>query len=98
MDDGFTERTAALESSITTKNGVVHVTDAPLPAVAETVTANEATECGEFTRKVATVVDELDGSKYELRIDAGKSDRDDCRGKETLGYPPIGKFFTTMVI
>jgi hypothetical protein len=94
IDEGFTERTVAAESSMTEKNGDVHETAAPLAAVADTMTAKEDTEVGELTRSVANVVEELDGSKYVLRMVAGISVNGACREKEALGDPPIGKFLT----
>jgi hypothetical protein len=44
-------------------------TATPFEAIAATLTAKEFTDKGALTRKVATVVDASDGSKYELRID-----------------------------
>ena len=63
IEDGFTERTAAAESSITEINGEVQETAAPLEAAAETLIAKEATEVGELKKSVTTVTEVLDGSK-----------------------------------
>ncbi len=74
-DDGFKETIVATESSTTVKKGEVQEMVKPLEAVTETLTANTFTEEGAFTRIVATVVDEFDGSKKELRTVTGMSSK-----------------------
>jgi hypothetical protein len=79
---------------MTEKNGDVHEPAAPLAAVADTMTAKEDTDVGELTRSVANVAEELDGSKYVLKMVAGMSGNGACRETEALGDPPIGKLLT----
>ena len=91
-EDGFTETTAPMESSITEKKGDVQEIVIPLDAVTETMTAKTFTEDGARTLNVAKVIDVFDGSKNELRIFVGISSNGDGREKEILADKPTGKF------
>ena len=96
IDGGTTSTTTALESSITSMTGETVLNVAPAEVLTESLIENEGMETIEYTMKVQTVEDVVDGSKTALRISTGVSDVEDLKKRE--GVEPTGYCSNTIDI
>ena len=96
IDGGTTSTTTALVSSITSMTGETAFNIAPAEVLTESLTENEGMETIEYTMKVQTVEDVVDGSKTALKISTGVSDVDVLKKRE--GVEPTGYCSNTIDI
>ena len=96
IDGGTTSTTTALESSITSMTGETVLNVAPAEVLTESLIENEGMETIEYTMKVQTVEDVVDGSKTALRISTGVSEFEDLKNSE--GVEPTGYCSNTIDI
>ena len=96
IDGGTTSTTTALESSITSMTGETVLSVAPAEVLTESLIENDGMATKEYTMKVQTVEDVVDGSKTALKISTGVSDVDVLKKRE--GVEPTGYCSNTIDI
>jgi hypothetical protein len=96
IDGGNASTTTALVSSITSMTGETAFNIAPAEVLTESLTENEGMETIEYTMKVQTVEDVVDGSKTALKISTGVSDVEVLKKRE--GVEPTGYCSNTIDI
>ena len=96
IDGGNASTTTAFVSSITSMTGETAFNIAPAEVLTESLTENEGMETIEYTMKVQTVEDVVDGSKTALKISTGVSDVEVLKKRE--GVEPTGYCSNTIDI
>ena len=96
IDGRNASTTTALVSSITSMTGETAFNIAPAEVLTESLTENEGMETIEYTMKVQTVEDVVDGSKTALKISTGVSDVEVLKKRE--GVEPTGYCSNTIDI